>query len=248
MDWGKARFSSLAAAIRSWFRRSGRDTADHDWNLRLDERRRERTRIARELHDTFLQGLLSASMQLHAAHDQLPEDSPVKPAIHRVLEMMAKGLDEGRAALQGLRLAEMASVSLERSLSDLADGFAPADRAHFRFAVLGRPRPLDPALQEQIYLIAREALLNALRHSGAARIEVELEYQPAKLRVVVRDNGSGFHPHSLPPSRSSHWGLLGMRERAAALGAQLRLWSKPGSGTEIELSVPLTAPSEVADL
>src|SRR5262249_4760978 len=158
------------------------------------------------------------------AYDQLPEDSPAKPAVRRVLEMMAKGLDDGRATLHGLRSAEMASVSLEQALSGFGDDFSSADRARFRIAVLGRPKPLDPALQEQIYLIAREALLNALRHSGAARIEVEIEYRSAaKLRVVIRDDGSGFHPRALPPARGSHWGLLGMRERAAAIGAQLRI-------------------------
>jgi signal transduction histidine kinase len=240
MDGKKTGLPSLAARIRAWFRRARRDDrAASESNLRLDERRRERLRIARDLHDTFLQGLLSSSMQLHAAHDQLPEDSPAKPTVRRVLEMMAKGLDEGRAALHGLRSAEMASVSLEQALSDFGDDFSSAGRSRFRITVLGRPKPLDPALQEQTYLIAREALLNALRHSDAARIEVELEYLPARLRVVVRDDGSGFHPQTLPPDHGSHWGLLGMRERAAAIRAQLRVWSKPGAGTEIELSVPL---------
>jgi len=241
MDEGKTGLSFLAARIRAWFRRARSDElqAGREWNLRLDERRRERMRIARELHDTFLQGLLSSSMQLHNAYDQLPDDSPVKPTVRRVLEMMAKGLDEGRAALQGLRSAEMASVNLEQALSDFGGDFSPADGSRFRITVLGRARPLDPALQEQVYLIAREALINALRHSGAAHIEVELEYlAAAKVRLVVRDDGSGFHPQALPPGGGSHWGLLGMRERAAAIGAQLRVWSKPGAGTEIELSVP----------
>jgi len=142
----------------------------------------------------------------------------------------------------------MAAVSLEQSLSEFADDFTPADRTRFRLAVLGRPRLLDPGLQGQIYLIAREALLNALRHSRAARIEVELEYLPAKLRVVIRDNGSGFDPHALRPGSTSHWGLLGMRERAASLGAHLRVLSKPGAGTEVELSVPLGSPHVQADL
>jgi signal transduction histidine kinase len=105
---------------------------------------------------------------------------------------------------------------------------------------MGRPKPLDPAVLQQIYFITREALLNSLRHSQAKKIEVEIEYSPRKLRVVVRDNGTGIDPQLLHSGRKSHWGLTVMRERAANIGAHLRIWTKPNAGTELELSVPLT--------
>jgi signal transduction histidine kinase len=103
---------------------------------------------------------------------------------------------------------------------------------------MGRPKALKPAIQEQIYLIGREALVNAFRHSAATSIEAEVEYLPNRLRVVVRDNGSGIDPQVLRSGRDSHWGLLGMRERARSIGAQLRILSRRGAGTEVEISVP----------
>jgi signal transduction histidine kinase len=103
---------------------------------------------------------------------------------------------------------------------------------------MGQPKALKPAIQEQIYLIVREAVLNALRHSEATSIEADVEYQRRQLRVVVRDNGRGIDPQMLRLEGDSHWGLLGMHERAKCIGGQLRIWSKRGAGTEVEISVP----------
>jgi signal transduction histidine kinase len=124
-------------------------------------------------------------------------------------------------------------------LSIFADEFTAQDQARLRIEVSGKHRSLDPDLVEQIFLVTREALFNAMRHSGATTIEVEAEYLPHKLRVVVRDNGSGFDLRVLQSPQHAHWGLVGMRERAASVGAQLRVWSRPGAGTEVELSVPI---------
>jgi signal transduction histidine kinase len=239
MEGRKENPPSLAGRIQRWFPRVDQTARQREWDLRLEERRRERTRIARELHDKFLQGILSASMQLHAAEEQLPEDSPVKPILRRALELMEKGMADSRAAVQELRSAAVTSTSLEHVLSVLADELTRSDRARLRIDVFGRPRSLDPDLVEEIFLITREALFNAMRHSGATTVEAQLEYLPHKLRVVVRDNGSGFDSRVFHSPRHSHWGLSGMRERAEAAGAQLRLWSRPGAGTEIEITVPL---------
>jgi signal transduction histidine kinase len=97
---------------------------------------------------------------------------------------------------------------------------------------------LPPSIQEQLYLIGREALLNAVRHSEATSIEAEIEYRPRCLSVVVRDNGCGIDPNMLRLGKDEHRGLMGMRRRAESLGAQLRIWSRPGAGTEVEISVP----------
>ncbi len=234
-----AGFQPLAERVRGYFTRYDQHQSTREQVLRQEERRRERTRIARELHDTLLQGLLSASMQLQVAEGCLPPDSPAKPLLSRVRNLMRNGIAEGRAALQGLRSAEAPPTSLDQALSDFLAELAPADRARVRIIKMGRPRPLDPAVLHQIYLITREALLNSLRHSQARKIEVELEYSPRKLRVTVRDNGTGLDPQLLHSGRKSHFGLTGMRERAASIGARLRIWSKPNAGTELELSVPL---------
>jgi len=229
----------LAERIRGYFTHYDHHQSTREQVLRQEERRLERTRIARELHDTLLQGLLSASMQLQVAEGFLPPKSPAKPLLSRVRKLMGKGIAEGRAALQGLRSAELPPTSLDQALTDFLDELTPADRARLRITKMGRPKPLDPAILHQIYLITREALLNALRHSQAKKIEVELEYSPRKLRVAVRDNGIGIEPHVLNSGRKSHWGLTVMRERAANIGAHLRIWTKPNAGTELELSVPL---------
>ena len=126
-------------------------------------------------------------------------------------------------------------MSLEQALSELWEEFTPGG-TRYQIFVLGKPKTLKPAIKEQIYLIGREAVLNALRHSGAAAIEAEVEYSARRLRVVVRDNGCGIDPQAVRSSPHSHWGLLGMRERAACVGAQLRVWSRPGGGTEVEIS------------
>jgi signal transduction histidine kinase len=146
--------------------------------------------------------------------------------------------DEGREALQGLRLSEIASIGLEHALSGLRNEFTPNAGVQFRVFVTGQPKTLQPAILEQIYLIGREALVNALRHSEATSIEAEVEYLHRRLRVVVRDNGCGIDPQAVRSGRKAHWGLLGMRERAEGVGAQLRIWSRPGAGTEVEISVP----------
>ena len=229
----------LTERIRERFLRHYQHRTTREGNLQ-EERRKERMRIARDLHDTLLQGFLSASMQLCLADEWLPADSPVKPVLRRAQDLMRKGIDEGRAALLGLRSPLLAEGSLEKALCDVREDFTPAERARVRIVVLVEITPLDPAVQQQIYWIAREAMLNALRHSEATKVEAEVEYLRRKLRVVVRDNGAGIDPHLLRSGSTAHYGLTGMRERAAGIGAKIRVWSKPGAGTEVEISITLS--------
>jgi signal transduction histidine kinase len=235
--WTRDAVPLTTGRIQGRFRRPKHEQLNRERNLRLEERHSERARIARELHDTLFQGFLGASLVLHNAVEGMPADSPSKPSLSRALHLMRRVIDEGRHALQGLRSPEIASTSLEQSLSEFADEFTPGG-ARFRIFVMGQPKALQPAIHEQVYLIVQEALVNALRHSGASSIEAEVEYLPNKLRVVVRDNGSGIDAQVLRFGRDSHWGLLGMRERARGIGAQLRILTRPGAGTEVEVSVP----------
>jgi signal transduction histidine kinase len=228
--WATERF-------QSWFHRPDRDQLGRELNLRLEERHRECARIARELHDTLLQGFIGACMQLNNAMDQMPVDSPNRPSLSRALRLMQRVLEEGRLVLQGLRSSAIAPETLEQSLSSLRDEMTQ-DNLRFRIFVTGKSRPLKPAIREQLYLMGREALINALRHSRATVIEAEIEYRPRQLRMVVRDDGCGIDAQVLRSGRDGHWGLLGMRERAGSIGARLRMWSKPGCGTEVEICVP----------
>ena len=204
----------------------------------IEERQAERTRIARDLHDTILQGFLSASMQLHAAVDQLPGNSPVKLRLNRVLELMGNVIEQSRNVLRGLRSSSTSFHDLEQAFSQIPHELAVEERIDFRVIVLGSPRPLHPAIRDEVYRIGREALVNAFRHSRAGSIEVELEYAAKRFRLIVRDNGAGIDPRMLHSGDDGHWGFTGMCERAEKIGASFKVWSRVGTGTEIELSVP----------
>ncbi len=177
-------------------------------------------------------------MQLHVANDQLPGDSPAKPIVTRVLDLMGHVIEEGRNTVQGLRSSNWRSQDLEQAFSRIQQELAIVQEASFRVIVEGAARPLRPAIGDEIYLIGREALANALHHSGASEIEVELEYAVDQLRLLVRDNGCGIAGDVLQSARPGHWGISGMRERAERIGAKLRVLSRATAGTEIELSVP----------
>jgi signal transduction histidine kinase len=208
-------------------------------NVRFEERLAERTRIAQELHDTLLQGFVSASMQLHVAADQVPAESAAKPTINRVLDLMSRVIDEGRNAVRGLRTPPAAGGDdLEQAFYRAQQELAVAGTSEFRVIVEGRPRPLHPVVRDEVHRLGREALMNAFHHASAKHIEVELEYAAHHLRMLVRDDGVGMDPDVLQSGRQDHWGLSGMRERAERMGARLRLWSRTGAGTEVELSVP----------
>jgi signal transduction histidine kinase len=180
-------------------------------HLSREQRKSERARIARNLHDTLNQSFPGASMLL----DDSVERNSLDPSDKHFLE----------------------SATIEQSLSGVLKDLSPAG-IRCEISVTGKPKSLRPAILEQITSIGREALVNALLHSEATRIEAEVEYSPRRLRLIVRDNGRGIDPHIARSGKNSQWGLLGMREQAARIGAQLSIWSKSGAGTEVEVSVP----------
>lgn len=210
----------------------------HQLNMLFEERLGERTRIAQELHDTLLQGFLSASMQLHVADDRLPQTSPAKPLVRRVLELMKDVIDESRNTVKGLRSPNTGPLELDVAFSRVPEELGCKQSLDFRVIVEGQSRRLSPFIRDDVYRMGREALVNAFRHSGANTIQVELEYGSRQLRLMVRDDGCGIDEQVLRSGREGHWGLPGMRERAERIGARLRLWSHPARGTEVELVVP----------
>ncbi|MBV8281177.1 MAG: hypothetical protein JO347_03825, partial [Candidatus Eremiobacteraeota bacterium] len=207
-------------------------------NVRFEERLAERTRIAQDLHDTLLQGVLSASMHLHVAGNRLSDDSPAKPLLIQVQQLMNQVINEGRNALQGLRSSSGDPRILEQAFSRIPQELGDHGEVAYRVIVEGSPRPLHPLIRDEVYRIGREALVNAFRHATAASIEIQVEYTAAHLRVAVRDNGCGIDPRVLQGGREGHWGLPGMRERAEKIGGKLKLWSRLNAGTEVELVVP----------
>ena len=207
-------------------------------SLRFEERIAERARVAKELHDTLRQGVLSASMQLDVAVDQPPPDSPALPAMNRVLRSMGQVIDGGRNTLRGLRSSIESADDLKSSLSRVPTELGNQQGVDFRVVVEGLALPLRPTIRDDVFGIGREALVNAFRHSYARSIDLRLGYSASQLRIVVCDDGCGIDPQVLRSGRDGHWGLLGMRERADRIGAKVRVLSRVGGGTEIELRVP----------
>ena len=201
---------------------------------RAEERIVERERIARELHDTLLQGLLSASLQLSVANSKIQRDAPAKPLIERILQLLRQAIDEGREAVRGLRTQ---ADALERAFAQTPHDLGLDEKAPFRLLVEGGPHALRPEVQDEVYRIGREALANAFFHAQASSVEMVLEYTSDRFRMVVRDNGCGMDPDVLQSGRPGHWGLSGMRERSTRIGARLKVLSAPGAGTEIDLVV-----------
>jgi signal transduction histidine kinase/ligand-binding sensor domain-containing protein len=203
-------------------------------HVRFEERLAERTRIAQELHDTLLQGFVSSSMQLHVVADQVPEHH-VRSRLDHILRRMQQVIEEGRQTVSGLRSA--LPDDLEQALARDCEDFRGERPIEVSVLVEGSRRPLHPLIRDSVYQIAREALANAFCHAEANRVEIAIRYSRHRLRLHIRDNGCGVERDILESGRPGHWGLRGMRERADAMGATLRIRSRLNAGTEVELSL-----------
>ena len=203
----------------------------------FEERLAERTRIARELHDTLLQSFQGLMLHFQAVNDMLPPGG-AKDALEKALDRADEAIVEGRNAIQNLRSSTSMTNELAQAMAALGQELGANHGSPLRVSVEGTPYDLHPILRDDIYRITREALRNAFQHAQASRIEAEITYGERLLRVRVRDNGKGIDPTLLDAGREGHWGLPGMRERAQQIGARLEIWSHVGAGTEVELCIP----------
>jgi len=217
----------------------------HEFNMRLEGRVEERTRIARELHDTLLQSVQGLMFSFQAARNLLP--GRIEEAIRTLDGAIREGdeaIAEGRNAIQGLRAGPELESNLEHLLTALGKELARSSSAEgelpaFQVTVEGARQPLSPLLNDEVYRIAREILRNAFHHAHASRIEAEIAYDGQFFRLRIRDDGKGIDRRVLEAgARQGHWGLPGVRERAKRIGARLNLWSELGAGTEAELTIP----------
>jgi signal transduction histidine kinase len=212
------------------------------YNIRLEERVNERTRIARELHDTLLQSFQGALLKFYAVGYQLPEGSEAKESLDAVIEQVRNAIAEGRDALQGLRTSRLSSNDLAETMSALAKAIGePLGQSvpDFRVQMEGTPQRLTPPVLDEIYQFANEALRNAFKHAQAKRIELEILYDRNQFRLRIRDDGKGIDPAVLREGgRPGHYGLTGMHERAKQVGGKVVVWSEADSGTEVELTIP----------
>jgi signal transduction histidine kinase len=216
--------------------------------LRYAERLDERTRIARELHDTLLQSFHVLLFRFQAVDNLLPaRPGEAKQTLESALDDAAQAITEARDAVHELRSSTVVTNDLAAALTALGEELvahhtpssSSPDSAAFLVEVEGTPQELHPILRDEVYRITGEALRNAFRHARARRIEVDIRYDERELRVRIRDDGSGIDPSVLGhEGLAGHWGLPGMRERAERIGGHMDLWSVLGAGTEVELRIP----------
>jgi signal transduction histidine kinase len=193
----------------------------------------ERTRIAREVHDTLAQGLAGISLQLENVADTI-EISPEAARYHldRARDLAGRSLAEARQAIYRLRSDPSAALSL--SLSAAVERLSPDTAAQIEVQVSGPPRRLAAEVEANLLSIAQEAMANAIKHADAQMIDVELRFETRRVVLYVRDDGRGF---DLERSRTSHFGLAGMQERADQIGGSLAVRTMHGLGTEIEVAI-----------
>ena len=223
------------------------------YNVRLEERVGERTRIARELHDTLLQSLHGLLFQFQAARNMLPRspENAMKGLDEAILGT-EQAIAESRDAIHDLRSQLVAQGDVAQLLKAVGDELVAVQDANqdlpaFDVVVEGEPQTLSPIIQHEVYSIARELIRNAFYHANAHRVEVEIRYGKDQLRMRFRDDGKGINSEVLEESRRpGHWGLPGVRERAQRIGLQLDFWSQPGAGTEVELTLPAAIAYETA--
>ena len=219
----------------------------HAFDMTLEARVAERTRIARELHDTLLQSFHGLLLRFQTVSYLLAErPAEAKEKLESAIGLAAKAITEGRDAVQGLRASTVERNDLAEGIRTLADELAAEASAAtppaLSVAVEGQTRDLRPIVRDEIYRIAAEALRNTFRHAQATRVEVEIHYDKHEFWLRVRDDGRGIDSAVLASHGvEGHFGLRGMPERAALIGGKLAVWSEVGGGTEIELRVPASA-------
>ncbi len=213
-------------------------------DLRFEERLAERSRIARELHDTLLQSFQGAVLRFRAVTYMLPDrPADARATLENAIDQARQALVEGRDAVQGLRTPAVAKNDIAVAIATLAETLSTDDGDQrppvFHVSVEGTPRDLPPIVQDEVYRIAGEALRNAFRHAHASRIEVEIRYDQRRFRLRVRDDGKGIDDDAARKrTYDGHYGIAGMHERAKLVGGTLAVWSEVHSGTEAELTIP----------
>lgn len=206
-------------------------------NARFDERLAERTRLARELHDTFLQTIQGSKLVVDDALKKSGDHDRMQRAVEQVSVWLDRAVHEGRDALNSLRTSTTQSNDLAEALRRATEECRMQSSIDVSFLVVGNPGEMHPVVRDEVYRIGYEAIRNACAHSAGGRLEVRLEYTQ-DLTLCVSDNGRGIDPEILSKGKDSHFGLRGMQERAARIRSIIDIRSSTDSGTRITLTVP----------
>src|SRR5581483_11421955 len=225
--------ASLAASALLWHRLRLRRVRDR-FGLILAER----SRIARELHDTLIQGFSGVTMQMQAVCARLSSPEEIR-TLNEVIRDAANCLHEARLSVAGLRSAGSNETGLAAAIAQAAREMTEAKDIRLKLMLDSLPGDMPENLEYNLFRIAKEAMNNAVQHSGARTLEVALRREHGEIRLVVRDDGSGLPASHRVASSSGHYGVIGMRERAKSIGATLDIESRPGRGTSIVLRAPM---------
>ena len=229
--------AAVLIAVLLVFRRRLR-SAQRLLRLRFEERMEERTRIAQELHDHLIQDMVGISMQLEVADELTPGSADAKTPLHRALTLSRSAIANGRFTLQSLRQPRLTAAALIDSLRRTADAYPERNRIPIEYRLDGRERLLRPDIAEDLCELGVEALRNALKHARKGTIHIDVRYGTSKFELMIIDEGDGISEQVLQAGIPGHYGLAGMRERAARIGADFSINSAPGHGTKVHVSLP----------
>jgi signal transduction histidine kinase/ligand-binding sensor domain-containing protein len=199
----------------------------------------ERVRIARDLHDTLLQGVQGLMLHFHVAAQELPEGGRPREAMERALATADRILSEGRNRVNSLRADHFTHKNLTEAFNAIAAEFRYEQRIRFSLKIEGPGEDVASSVLDELHYIGREAISNAFRHSKASEIAARVMCGPKSVILTVSDNGRGFDPVAQEiDRRAGHWGLRGMKERADVIGARFECNSSPNQGTQVVVTVP----------
>jgi signal transduction histidine kinase len=208
----------------------------------------ERTRLAREVHDTLIQGFTGVSLKLLAVSNRLRGPRDAVQGVRDVLKLAQRTLEDARRAIWDIRPTALGQADLPSTVAGSARDILEGTPVELDWITDGAPYPLDPLRQAVVLRVAQEALANVVKHAAASRVQIRLSYDPSGVRLSVKDDGRGFAVDAYHlRAGAGHWGLLGMGERAAQAGGQLGIRSAAGEGTEIVLSIPSSGAEPTSD-
>jgi signal transduction histidine kinase len=209
----------------------------------------ERTRLAREMHDTLIQGCAGVSALLEA-HSSLDDSEPLvkDDLLSCVRTQLRTTINEAREAVWDLRHADGSATAIGPIVGNMTQQVSHEFGVPVEYRVWGRPFDLDQSTAHELLMVVREALHNAIRHGQPTKVRVDIGFEKKEFRVQVRDDGRGFDTALASSQPNGHYGLVGIQERANRIGGVLVLNSSPGAGTELTLSVPRKASAPVNEV
>jgi len=213
--------------------------ATDEVSARLGERHRERERIARHLHDTLLQDFQAIIIRFQLVANRLAQGDPNRIAMDQGLDYADRVLSDGRDQIRGIRTGMNAMDELTKQLRTYGEELAQLWPLAFHLTVTGTPFELNLLVREEIYLIGREALGNAFKHSNGSVVELETSYLTSNFSMRIRDDGDGIDPQVADRGRPGHWGIENMQERARRIGASFEIDRLPDGGTMVQLTISL---------